>query len=113
MGKPRKAPDVPAEFTSDPVGDFLAGLGLDEGFTTAEGETVLAFELTQAIFDFHDFDQHAGIIVPSLGVLAAFAVVGAALGPKNGPEAVAVNDIVALQWTAEPDIAVWDVDLFG
>lgn len=113
IGKAGETPDVPAEFFPYPVGNFLAGFGLNERFPAAEGEAGLAFELGQTFLNFIDFNQEAGFIVPSLRVLAAGTVIRTALGPENSTKTVAVHDIVVLERAAQTDKSVWRLELFG
>ena len=96
VGEATKTPDIPAELLVTELGNLEAGFGLDERFATAKGEAGLAFEAPQAIFYFFDVDEDAASEVPGLGVLTAWAVIGATLGPEHGPEAVPVYDVVML-----------------
>ena len=96
IGETRETPDVPAEFFPDVVGDFFTSFGLDEGFAAAEGEAGLAFEMGQLFQNIFNRDEHAGAVVPSFGVLATGAMVGAALCPEDGAKTVTVDDVVVL-----------------
>lgn len=104
VGETAEAPDIPAELSATPVGDFFASFGLDEGLAATEGDTSLTLELAEAALDFFYVNQHATVEVPGLGVLATEAAVRAALGPEHGTQAITIDDVVALKWTRKANI---------
>ena len=103
-GEAGEGPDVPAEFFAGPVGDFLAGFGLDEWFPAAEGEAGLAFEGAQPVFDFFDVDEDSAVKIPGFGILAPWAMVRATLCPEDGAEAITIDDAISLDRTREANL---------
>ena len=95
-----ETPDVPAEFLMGELGELETSLRLDERLATAKGQAGLALEFSQFVFDFFKVDKNSAAKIPSLGILATFTMVGAALRPDDGAEAGAIDDTVALDGAA-------------
>ena len=61
----------------------------------------MAFETAESFLNIVEVDFNAAEEIPGFGVLAAFAVLEATLGPDDGAEAITIDDVIMLDGAGE------------